>query len=223
MCVCLLLSRADGLMAAPAHKKAPPVNPDFTHGGQKDDFHDWTLGPTGLRGWIFGNKDQTSAARQILVTVVAKGSPADGKFLVGDVILGVGGQPFSDDARVSLAKTITMAESEQGGGKLPLLRWRAGKMEPVELKIKVMGSYSATAPYDCPKSKKVFEQGCEAIAKRGLGGVSIPNEMNALALLASGKAQYRPMLAAYAKRVSVRHFLLAPQRVHMFTPLFHPV
>ena len=202
----LLLGGMDVYSAGPAQKKAPPTNPDFTRGGQKDDFHDWTLGPTGARGWIYGSKCETGEARQILVTAVAKGSPTDGVLTNGDVILGVGGQPFSYDARISFAKAITAAESELGGGRLQLLRWRAGQTETVELKLKVMGTYSATAPYDCPKSKKVFELGCEAIANQRLKGESIPNNMNALALLASGKPEYRPMLAAYAKEVADHRF-----------------
>ena len=35
-----------------------------------------------------------------------------------------------------------------------------------------------------------------------MGNVSIPNDLNALALLASGKDEYRPMLADYAKKVA---------------------
>jgi hypothetical protein len=55
----------------------------------------------------------------------------------------------------------------------------------------VLGEYAATAPFDCPKSKRIFELGCEAIAKQGLKDpkgnirVCIENDMNALALLAS--------------------------------------
>jgi hypothetical protein len=70
-----------------------------------------------------------------------------------------------------------------------------------------MGSYSDTAPYDCPKSKAIFEQGCQIIAKKGFDEEltednTIPNDLNALALLASGKEEYRPMLAAYARKVA---------------------
>ena len=194
--------------------------PDFTQGDIHDGWHDWTLGPTGLRGWIFGSQSQTSEARQILVTEVAKGSPADGKFLVGDVILGLGRQKFTDDARISFAKAIATAESESGCGKFPLLRWRAGQTETVELQLKVMGTYSDTAPYDCPKSKKVFELGCAAIAKQGLKGESIPNDLNALALLASGQAEYRPMLAAYAKQVSEHRFMGYPNWDYGYANIF---
>jgi hypothetical protein len=180
----------------------PPV-PDLTQGGKKDDTHDWTLGPTGARGWVFGWKGQTADARQILVTAVAKGSPADGILNSGDVILGVGDRRFTDDARIQFAHAITAAEQEKGGGVLRLIRWRDGKTDSVGLKLAVMGTYSDTAPYDCPKSKRIFELGCRAIAKKGLGKVSIPNDLNALALLASGKKEYQPLLAEYAKEVAV--------------------
>jgi hypothetical protein len=84
-----------------AGKGQPLTVPDFTKGdaipaGAK---HDWNLGPTGLRGWIFCDKMVTTDARQIKVTKVAKGSPSDGVLAVGDVILGVGGKPFSYDPR----------------------------------------------------------------------------------------------------------------------------
>ena len=54
--------------------ETPPI-PDFTQGGRKDDSHDWNLGPTGMRGWIFGRNGQTADSRQILVTAVDAGSP----------------------------------------------------------------------------------------------------------------------------------------------------
>lgn len=177
--------------------------PDLTQGGKPDENHDWTLGPTGARGWVHGSMGQTAAARQILVTAVAKGSPADGVLLKGDVILGAGDQPFGSDARIQVARAITAAEQEKGAGVLRLIRWRAGKTDKVELKLAVLGTYSDTAPYDCLKSKKIFDLGCQALAKEGLGRVSIPSDLNALALLASGRKEYLPQLAQHAKEVSV--------------------
>src|SRR4051812_30963123 len=141
----------------------PPM-PDFTKGDKPSEVHDWTLGPTGARGWIFTANGHSRDARQILVTEVAKGSPVDGMLDVGDVILGVDGKNFSGDARVQFANAIAAAESEKG--TLRLLRWRAGKPETVEVKLAVLGSYSATAPYACAKSKRIFELGCASLAKR---------------------------------------------------------
>ncbi|TWU35359.1 hypothetical protein Q31b_54550 [Novipirellula aureliae] len=184
--------------------KDPPAKPDFTQGGQTDGSHDWTLGPTGARGWIYAWK-HTGDARQILVTKVAKGSPADGVLMVDDVILGVEGKSFDDDARIQFARAVTRAEQEESRGVLKLIRWRDGETEDVEIRIPVMGTYSDTAPYDCPKSAKIFAFGCEAIAKRGLRNVSIPNSINALALLASGRPEYQSILSSYAKKVSDYH------------------
>ena len=90
----------------------------------------------------------TSDARQIAITKVEKGSPADGVLAVGDVILGVGGKPFSYDPRTEMGKALTLAESEAGQGNLSLTRWRAGSSAEVVVKLPVLGTYSATAPYD---------------------------------------------------------------------------
>ena len=178
-----------------------PVS-DLTKGGKPDQTHDWTLGPTGARGWVWNWHGQTTDARQILVTAAASGSPADGVLRKGDVLVGVDGKPFADDARIRLAWAVTEAEKETGGGVLRLVRWRDGRSENVAVKLPVMGTYSATAPYDCAKSKRIFDQGCRAIAKKGLANVSIPNDLNALALLASGREEYKPLLAAYARKVA---------------------
>lgn len=172
---------------------------DFTKGAKPDKTHDWTLGATGARGWVWGWRGHTFDARQIYITTVAAGSPAAGVLAKGDVILGLAGKPFDDDARVLFARALTEAEKEKNHGVMKLIRWRAGKTENVEIKLAVLGAYSDTAPYNCSKSKKIFEQGCRAIAKKGLGKVSIPNSLNALALLASGKEEYKPLLAEYAK------------------------
>ena len=192
-------------------------NPDFTKGETipKNAKHDWNLGPTGLRGWMYCDKLETSDARQIFVTKVEKGSPADGIFQVGDVILGVGGKPFSYDPRTEFGKAITAAETETGGGKLTLTRWRAGKTEEVILKLQVLGSYSETAPYNCQKSKRILEQGCKALAERmaspsyAKGLDPIPRSLNALALLASGNPAYLPLIkkeAQWAADFSVNNF-----------------
>ena len=136
----------------------PPV-PDLTQGGKRDQKHDWTLGPTGARGWMWGRGLETTDARQILITKVDKGSPGEGVLEVGDVILGVGGKPFDSDPRRALGQAITEAEKTDNKGLLNLIRWRKGTKEEVVVPLKVMGSYSDTAPFDCPKSKQILEQG----------------------------------------------------------------
>jgi hypothetical protein len=200
---------------ATAAPKDGKTVPDLTKGATipKDAKHDWNLGPTGLRGWIYCDKLVTTDARQILVTKIDKGSPAAEAFQVGDVILGVSGKPFSYDPRTELGRAITAAESKAGDGKLPLTRWRAGKTEEVVLTLPVLGDYSATAPFDCDKSKRLLENGCKALAARMAQPDytkmdPIPRSLNALALLASGNVEYLPLVkeeAQWAARFSAKN------------------
>jgi hypothetical protein len=202
-CAAFLLSASESL-AADGEQLAMP---DFTKGDTipAKAKHDWNLGPTGLRGWMFCDKMVTTDARQIGITKVEKGSPAEGVFLVGDVILGVGGKPFSHDPRTEFGKAITTAESEAGGGRLSISRWRAGKVEEVVVTLPVLGSYGATAPYDCPKSKRILEQGCKALAAQmaepayGKNHDPIVRSLNALALLASGDPAWLPLVKKEAQ------------------------
>ncbi len=190
-----------------AAKGQPMTIPDFTKGdtitaGAK---HDWNLGAIGTRGWMFCDRMVTSDARQVAITKVEKGSPADGILAVGDVLLGVGGKPFSYDPRTELGQALSAAESDAGGGKLALTRWRAGKSEEVVVKLAVLGSYSATAPYDCPKSKRILEQGCKLLAAQIAEPAyaekqdPITRSLNALALLASGEPAYLPLVKKEAQ------------------------
>ncbi|MHB8862446.1 MAG: DUF6288 domain-containing protein [Pirellulaceae bacterium] len=207
-----LLLGLSSMAVAGAQGEASPAPPDLTQGGKPDNKHRWTLGATGARGWVWsryaaGGSESTDA-RQILITEVAKGSPSDGVLQDGDVIVGINGQAFDGNARILFAKALTEAETSAKRGVLKLVRWRAGKTEDVRLKLRVLGTYAPTAPYDCAKSKRIFEQGCEAIAKRGFKDkqgnvqISIENDMNALALLASSRKQYRPLVAEYAIKVA---------------------
>jgi len=175
---------------------------DLTQGAKipEESRHDWNLGATGLRGWIYCDKMVTSDARQIGVTKVLKGSPADGVFEVGDVILGVGNAHFASDPRTEFGQALSLAESEVGKGNLKLIRWRNGVTEDVQIQLPVLGTYSPTAPYDCPKSARILEMGCKALATRMADPQytnrldPIPRSLNALALLASGDPDYLPLV-----------------------------
>jgi hypothetical protein len=199
---CIALAACSSLMAAP---KKTIENVDLTKGSgvPAGANHDWTLGATGARGWMYSEKLVTSEARQIAITKVDKSSPAEGVLAVGDVILGIGGKEFSYDPRTEFGKALTEAEATDG--KLTLTQWRAGSTQQVVVTIPVLGRYSATAPYDCEKSRKILKQGCEALAKRmadpdyGRGINPIPRALNAMALLASGDAAYLPLVRREAQ------------------------
>jgi len=184
-----------------AQRKKPAV-PDLTAGGQVDDKHDWNLGPTGARGWIWGWKLETTDARQILITQVEPGTPAGRVLQPGDVILGIDDTPFEQDARKSLGRAITAAESAKGKGRLRLLRWRDGSRKSVELRLPVLGSYADGAPWDCEKSATILDQACRHIADHMKG--DIDGMINALALLATGKQSYRAVVRDLAREVGSR-------------------
>ena len=187
----------------------PRVPPDLTQSTAVDRALTYNLGATGLRGWIYTRPATyldslqgrtTAASRQILVTHVGAKSPADGVMQVDDLILGAGGKLFTDDARKSLAVAIQEAETETQAGILKLTRWRAGKTEAVQLKLRVMGTYSATAPYQCPKSKRIFDDACKVLANEPLP-VSWHGAISGLALLATGNPDYLPKVREFARQM----------------------
>lgn len=184
------------------------TKPDFTMGDPipAGASQTWTLGATGAIGWIYSNRMETTDARQIYITKVDKQSPAEGVLKTGDVILGVAGKAFSYDPRTEFGKALTAAESDVGKGNLSLIRWRKGKQENVIIKLPVLGSYSATAPYNCPKSALIFKQGCESLAKKmsqpGYRANPVTRSLNALALLASGNKNYLSLIEREAKWAS---------------------
>lgn len=192
-----------GLSASQLAAQNVGGGPDFTRGGQipTGSSHDWNLGPTGARGWMYSNRLETTEARQILITKIDQGSPADGVLKTGDVILGVNNTRFTFDPRTELGRAIGAAES--AGGTLSLTRWRQGKVSTAALPLSVMGSYSATAPFDCDKSTRIFEHGCQMLAKRMQSGPrernGIVRALNTLALLSSGRDEYLPIIRQQIK------------------------
>ena len=161
----------------------------------------WNLGPTGARGWIYGaHGNRGTLGHEILVTAVEKGSPANGVLQPFDVLLGANGRAFTADARRGLGAAITVSEAT---GVLRLTRWRDGKTSEVELRLEVFGAYSATAPFTCAKSQKIFEQACRFLAEQmppegftGVGGC-----LDGLLLLASGRPEYLDHVRRTAYRV----------------------
>jgi len=191
------------LASAPGHGGTP--NPDFTKGEPIPEgvTHFYNLGATGARGWMHSEGLETTAARQIAVTEVAMGSPADGVLKTGDVILGVFGKRFARDPRVELGTALTRAEG--GDGALRLTVWRDGATREVAVPLMALGRYSGTAPFDCPKSARILDLGCKALAERmkqdgyERSQNAITRSLNALALLASGNPEYLPLVRREAE------------------------
>ncbi|HEX5791210.1 MAG TPA: DUF6288 domain-containing protein [Luteolibacter sp.] len=111
-----------------AEEKERPKNlPDLTKGGSipggKAAPPVWFYGPTGIAGQVTGKKFQGD---QILVIGTYKGSPAEGKFLPGDVIIGMNGQKFVAGGHMGMliGKAVMAAELAENGGKISFIVWR---------------------------------------------------------------------------------------------------
>jgi HEAT repeat protein len=120
------LSKA-GVLAA-AESKRPAKLPDLTKGdlvpdGKKGPPQPWTLGPSGVVGIFVGSRFQGD---QIQVQATLKGSPAEGKLLRGDVIVGINGKKFVAGGHLghTVGKGIIEAEREKNGGKISFQIWR---------------------------------------------------------------------------------------------------
>jgi len=193
--------------ANPLSAQAPDLTKDAA---SVDRELTYNLGATGMRGWIYtkaaDNLDAaqgrtTTASRQILVTHVGAGSPADGVVKVDDVILGVDGKPFNDDARKSIAMAIQAAETEAKGGTLKLTVSRGGAVQELSLKLAVLGTYSETAPWDCAKSKLILEQASKVLEREELKA-DWAGPIQGLALLATGNPEYLPKVQEFARRLA---------------------
>ena len=162
------------LLLASAHAAPPDLTAPGAITALKTDANasplyslTYNLGPTGLRGWMYLRRGwgttygqdgtMTDEDRQILVTVAS--APGNSVLAVDDLILGVGWGSgtdplpmFTSDARKAFGAAITEAEKSENGGILRIKRWRAGVTTDVSFTLPVMGTYSATAPYNCPKS-----------------------------------------------------------------------
>jgi len=147
------------------------------------------LGPTGLRVSPFGPN--------LFVNNAYVGSPADGRILHGDYLYAVNGEVFGEDMFGDIAEAITQAETEEGKGIISFDLLRDGKKMTVELQLEVLGTYSSTAPYDCPKTDRIVANAEAFLARRGgvvPGGHPVYQNADAMFLLASGSPEYQGLV-----------------------------
>ena len=155
-----------------------------------DESKYFFLGPTGMKGWMYWSS-LTAEARQILVTEVREGTPADGVMAYHDVILGIDGGLFTNDARVAFVDALIDAEASGNGGTLDLTVFRpsVGTTNTLTVSLPEMGTLSATTPYNCPKVDATLSNFCEYVYNNGpVGG---PTELPSVwAMMASGEPKY---------------------------------
>ncbi|MCB1235173.1 MAG: HEAT repeat domain-containing protein, partial [Verrucomicrobiae bacterium] len=78
--------------------------------------------------------------------------------------------------------------------------------------------------FDCPKSQRILEQGCEALARnlkaKPDAGNEITRSLNALALLASGREEYLPLVRRQVEKAAK---FSDPERKTLHSWLYGPV
>jgi hypothetical protein len=187
VCLCLSVLLQLGALAARA-QQIPDLTLSQTLGVDESDY--FFLGPTGMKGWMWWSS-LTADARQILVTEVRSGTPADGVMEYHDVILGIGGNMFTNDARVAFVNALIDAEATGNNGELYLTVFRPSTAQTTTKMIPLaeMGTFSATTPYNCPKVDATVSNFCEYIYENG--PVGQPTELPSVwAMLASGDDKY---------------------------------
>ena len=153
-------------------------------------------GPTGFFAKRF--------ADHLEVDHIDSGSPADGKLLLGDHIVAVGGHSIGADVFKRFTESIDQAESYSGAGKLPLTIRRKkddGSFEilNVELRLEVLGDYNPANPFKGEKADKVVKQIADAIIRdKAYGKI----DLGLLGLLATGEDQYIKEVGALLKSKS---------------------
>ncbi|MBT7067717.1 MAG: hypothetical protein HN919_15570, partial [Verrucomicrobia bacterium] len=154
-----------------------------THG--YGNFTGW-LGPIGVKTGPFGPN--------MGVREVAKGSPAAGLIFEDDILYSANGNMLGDKAWEVMGAAITESETKQANGKLVLGLRRGSQNMDVEITLEVMGTYSATAPYDCLKTEKIVDQLEEWLLSKGAGAGFLNSD--AIYMLATGD----PELQGYVRR-----------------------
>ncbi len=144
---------------------AQPI-PDLTKGEELTRRNEFLVGPAGFTCDIWRARQGSNEhefIRQCRVIEVEEGSPADGLLRKGDVILGADGNgagrvvPFSSHPHQAIGDAVTAAEACDPA-TLNFLVWREGKTGVVGLTLETLGAYSDTAPYHCPKSRRILRK-----------------------------------------------------------------
>ncbi len=142
---------------------------------------------------------------------VIEGSPAAGKFTVGQIIRGVNGVKLQGvNPYVALGEALTRAEASDGVMAFEVQDDEKAAQpgtRTVTVNIPVLGAYSETWPMNCEKSRRIIAQAAEYYAHDPAfrrmyfndnsenGG--IPSALACLFLLSTGDDRYLPIVRDY--------------------------
>lgn len=152
------------------------------------------IGPTGIIGFV-------DLGVVVKIEGTRKGSPAEGKVEVGEVIVGVNGQALKGlNPFEVFGHAITKAEATDG--KLVFdLESKSGKRQAT-IQIPVLGSYGPNWPVDCPKSAKIVKQAAAFYSKHVSESedTTIPTALPCLFLLSTGDDSHLPVVRKHIQK-----------------------
>ncbi len=177
------------------------------------------VGPTGLRARITHEHPAF-----LTIKYVFKNSPAHGKIAIGDLVVGANGKRLtvphafgrgkaSDGWKGPMLDMSRFIEDSQGrDGKLELIIWPGGVKtaeKTVSVQLGPIGRFSATWPFNCPRSDKLMISLCDFLAAEyaragKFESMVHTHSCSVLALMASGGKKYEPtirkVMADYGKK-----------------------
>ena len=171
------------------------------------------VGPTGIRAKITHENPSF-----FTVKFVFPNSPAAGKIKAGDIIVGANNHvmdvPHQFGRRTvsgwagpmeEMAKLIEDSQGKQGN--LELMVWQGGdrnKAKKVMIKIRPVGRFSKTFPFNCERSDKLMIELCDFLVKEyereHKFGRPHANGAAILALMASGQNKYSNLIRQIMSR-----------------------
>jgi hypothetical protein len=156
------------------------------------EFELGPIGPTGIEARIFPG---------VLVTVerTQPGTPAEGKFHKGDIIVGVNGVALKGkNPMVVLGNALTAAEAADGVLAFDVKPGQDGAVKKVTVKIPVLGAYSETFPVGSAKSRTIIKRAAAFYARPDrLKRHWFLNGLACLFLLSTGDDAYLPRVKQY--------------------------
>ncbi|MEM7391944.1 MAG: DUF6288 domain-containing protein, partial [Verrucomicrobiota bacterium] len=155
------------------------------------------IGVTGIEAAF----QPVSTQHQLVVSSTFSGTPADGLFLVNDVIQSVNGQAVTGALpRIILGKALTGAEATDGMMDFGIER--GGMPTNIVLHIPVLGAYSTNWPMSCPKSDAIVLAAANYYAGSGISGANPVDEaFQALFLLSTGETQHLDAVRTHAQGI----------------------
>lgn len=195
--VCILFVTAGSLYSAePASSAEYYTEPQVfkSRPDPKREYHFGDVGVTGLKLRIY---------RGVVLKVekTIPGTPADGKFMKGEIISGVNGVALKGhNPYVVLGEALTHAEAGDGKLVFDVVPEEGKATKQVTVVIPVLGAYSPTWPLNCKKSQAIIKTAAAYYAKNVKSGVE--GALACLFLLSTGDDQYLPVVKSYFDKMS---------------------